>query len=109
MGKSQRTKGHQFERRVAADMREIGYEEARRQLEYNEDDANGIDIQNTKPFAVQCKAMKQQPNVPKVMKEIKHSFDEIPVVVYKVDNKGIFAAFRYEDALDMMKVFKDTN
>jgi len=106
-GKTSRTKGHSFERKVAKDMQEIGFPKARRQLEYHADDANGIDIQNTGRFKIQCKAMKKQPNVPEVMKNIQTKRDDIPVVVYKVDRKGTYVAFKYEDALSLMRVLKE--
>jgi len=108
MGKSQRTKGHSYERFTAQKMREIGYPEARRHLEYQDGEANGIDIANTGQFAVQCKAMKNQPNLPKVFGELKNKEDEIPVVVFKVDRKGEYACFKLEDALMLMQAFKQT-
>lgn len=102
-----RKKGHGFERKVAQDMRTIGYPDARRQLEYHKDDANGVDLQNTPPFKIQCKAMKKQPVVHDVMDKIQVSASDVPVVVYKVDGKGTFMAFRYEDGLRLMKAFRE--
>jgi len=105
MSKSQRTKGHSFERRIAQDMIECGFKEARRQLEYNAQDANGIDLQETGRFKIQCKAMKKQPNIVSVMKEIKCLEDDIPVVVFKVDNSGTFATLRWSDTKTLISLF----
>lgn len=105
MGKAQRTKGHSFERKTAEDMRRVGFSEARRQLEYHKDDAQGVDLQNTGVFDVQCKAMKKQPNVPRVFSEMPVDPERIPVVVYKVDRKGTYATFKWEDAKLLMGAF----
>jgi len=108
MGKSQRTKGHSWERKVASDMRSVGFEKARRALEYHPDDAKGVDLQDTGKFDVQCKALKIQPGIPAVMKEIKGKPEQIPVIVFKIDNRGSYAAFKYEDALMLMSLFHKT-
>jgi hypothetical protein len=105
--KNSRNKGHSFERKIAKDMQSIGYKGARRQLEYHTDDANGVDIQQTPPFKIQCKAMKNQPSIHKVMDEVEAEREEIPVVIYKVDRKGTYAAFKIDDALRLMKIFKE--
>ena len=55
MSKMQRDKGHSFERNCAMDFQELGWLDARRQLEYHVKDALGVDLQDTEPFAVQCK------------------------------------------------------
>ena len=87
-------------------MRKYGFKEARRQLEYHEKDANGVDLQGTGQFAVQCKALNTTPNIPQVFTEIKqHTIEHIPMVVFKVDGKGIYAAFKWEDALLLTSAF----
>ena len=107
-GKANRTRGHSFERTTSKMLRENGFPEARRHLEYQKEEANGIDIDNTEPFLIQCKATNNQPNIPKVMKEIKqNNVENIPVVFYKVTGKGTYAAFKVEDALMLMKLFKE--
>jgi len=45
-GKMSRTKGHSYEREIANRFKDI-YPNARRQLEYHEDDCHGVDIQDT--------------------------------------------------------------
>lgn len=103
-----RKKGHSFERSVAQDLRAAGFPNARRQLEYHEDDANGVDLQHTGDFKVQCKALNKQPNIPAVMREMRAlNPQDIPMVVFKVDKQGTFAAFRYEDALKLMQLFHE--
>lgn len=59
MGKLSRTKGRNFERQVAIDFQELGLPDARRHLEYQDAEDNGVDLVNTEPFAVQCKRGRQ--------------------------------------------------
>ena len=44
-GRKSRDKGHNFERQIARELREVGFPEARRHLEYQDGEANGVDIQ----------------------------------------------------------------
>lgn len=82
------------------------YPAARRHLEYQDGEANGIDIANTGHYKVQCKCLRNQPNIPAVMKEIQNvGIEEIPMVIWKQDGKGEFAAFRLEDAILLMSRF----
>lgn len=106
MGKAQRTKGHSFERRVAALLRKI-YPESRRLLEYQDGEANGVDIKNTGNFKVQCKAMRAQPRIASIFTEFKKlTQEDIPCVVWKQDGKGEYIAFKLEDALLLINAFE---
>lgn len=96
MGKSQRTKGHSFERWVAKAMRKV-FPGARRQLEYHADDCNGVDIADTGPFRVQCKAYANYAPISKI-KEVQHDPAwEIPVLVTKGDFEQPMAVIPFED------------
>jgi len=102
-GKANRRRGHQFEREVAIDLRAVGFHDAKRHLEYQKEEVVGVDIDNTGQFKIQCKAKNNSPNIPAVFKEIKHDKDnDIPVVVFKVTNKGEYACFKWEDAQVLM-------
>lgn len=102
-GKHSRTKGHQFERVCAKKFQNIGYFEARRHLEYQDGEANGVDLKNTGMFKIQCKAMKTTPNIPKVFKEIECEEEDIPVVVFKVDQKGSYACLDLDHFMSMVE------
>lgn len=58
MGRKSRVKGHSFEREVARDFREAGYDGASRQLEYQENQCYGVDLDGTGKYLVQCKRRK---------------------------------------------------
>lgn len=65
MGKRSRTKGHQFERDIASDLRSI-YPKAKRHLEYQDGEANGVDIANAGRFKIQCKRSKSSVPMSKI-------------------------------------------
>mgnify|MGYP003151802487 CR=1 FL=1 len=106
MGKSERTKGHSFERWLAREFRELGYEDARRHLEYQDGEANGYDLAGTGQIKVQAKAYKRMPNIPKAMALIEHGPDDIPMVISKIDRKGIYATIPWEDMKLLIKAWK---
>lgn len=105
MGKSQRVKGHSWEREVAQRIREID-PNSKRQLEYQE--GMGIDIATTLPLAIQCKAM-MRPNFLQAFKEAKNSVKvkngAHPVVAAKADHKGNYMLFDFEFALELLKKY----
>lgn len=105
MGKSQRTKGHSFERAVAKQLRSI-WPDVKRHLESQSQEAKGYDLDNTGDFRIQVKALNRVPNIPAVFKEFSIEADKIPVVIFKRDGQGTFACFKIEDALTLLNVFE---
>lgn len=105
MGRASRSKGHNFERLVAKEL-QILWPEARRQLEYHKDDANGVDIQNTGDFRFQCKKMKKYARI-NAIKEIQceEFLGHIPVLVTAGDNEPPMAVLSFENLLDLIGVF----
>jgi len=102
MGKYQRTKGLSWEREIAEDLRPIGFPNAKRHLESQFQEAKGYDLDNTGMFRIQAKCMAKVPNIPAVFKEIEEDPNKIPVVVFRVTNKGEYACFKWEDAMVLM-------
>lgn len=91
--KYNRKKGHDFEREIAAEFREMGYEQAKRNLEYNEGET-GIDLVNTGMFDVQCKRRKNYCSV-NTIKEIKGY--KMPLLITKANGDEAMAILRWED------------
>lgn len=100
-GKRSRTKGHQFERDIANKFKELGFKDARRQLEYHSEDAQGIDIQNAGPWEIQCKAYKDYAPISKI-EEIK-SKGGIPALITKGDRKKPVIVMYLEDFEEGMR------
>lgn len=100
-GKHSRTKGHSFERWAANEFRDLGFSGARRQLEYHEDDCNGVDLMDTGPFLVQCKCLKSYAPINKI-EEI--NGEGIHLLLTKADRKPVMAVLKWED---LKKILKD--
>lgn len=99
-GKKSRTKGHQFERDIANDFKEMGWDSARRQLEYQE--GLGVDLENTYPFQVQCKRYKDYCPISKI-EEVNPDKGEIPMLITKGDRKKAVCVMYWEDVQEMIE------
>jgi hypothetical protein len=104
-GKASRNKGHNFERAVANKFADAGYTKARRHLEYHEDDCHGVDLDNTGPFKVQCKAHKNYVSINTIneIKDLKQG--EIPVLITKGDRLEPMAALPAKDFYNLVEAF----
>lgn len=94
-GKTNRRKGHNFERQVANDLKEI-FPEAKRHLEYQASECQGVDIDNTGKYRIQCKNTKKYVPV-NTIKEIKCHPTEVPVVVCKAAWEPSMAILPWEE------------
>jgi hypothetical protein len=99
MGKKSRTKGHSFERKIAQEFRRI-YPEAQRQLEYQLNQCQGVDLKNTGPFKIQCKCKKSYSPI-NAIEEIKA--EGIKMLVTKADRKAAVACLYLDDLLDILE------
>lgn len=86
-GKSARRKGHNFEREVVNKFRGIGWSKAKRHLESQGNiEHQGIDLDNTYPFAIQCKSREEYVSI-NTIEEIKPDNGYIPVLITKGTRK----------------------
>jgi hypothetical protein len=99
MGKSERRKGHQWERAVAISLRDID-PTAKRLLEYQE--GAGHDLATVLPYRFQCRNRKNI-NWVSSLKEIPESDGNVPVVAGKVTNKGEYAFLKWSDFIWLLK------
>lgn len=106
MGKSQRVKGHSWERAVAISLRNLD-PEAKRHLEYQNSEAHGIDIDTMLPVAIQCKCTPQASLALTGYLEAKdgRTAGQIPVCAWKSDRKGTFALLSWEDFIEMLSIY----
>ncbi len=98
-----RTKGLAFERYVANKFKKI-FPEARRQLEFQKQDANGVDLQGTGDFKIQCKAFSGYAPI-SCLNEVKLCPIDggIPVLITKGTNLEPVAVLRLDYFLDLVK------
>ncbi len=81
-GKTNRTRGHSFERFCAASYRELFPKCCTARYGSREADEHGIDLCHTEPFAFQCKRVKRL-SVQKYLEEI--DSNDMKVVLIKSD------------------------
>lgn len=101
MGKMSRTKGHSYERTVAKQLRHI-FPDVGRQLEYQEDECNGVDLKNTGVFKIQCKRLKKYSPITAI-EEVKT--EGIPVLVTRADNKPSMAVIPFDKLIELMEAY----
>lgn len=105
-GRGCRNKGHSFERFVANEFKKI-FPDAKRQLEYQEDEAKGIDIANTGKYLIQCKRNRKYCSLNKIKEvEVDPIEGGIPVLVTKGDNEEPLACLSLEHFLELLKLEK---
>lgn len=103
MSKLSRTKGHSYEREIAIAFRKVGFKDAKRHLEYQACEAQGIDLDGTGKFKVQCKRGRGYAPINRI-EEIQVDPIEggIPVLVTRADNKESMAVLTLKDFLDLV-------
>lgn len=103
-GRAARLKGLAFEREVARMFREIGFRGANRQLEFQQDQAQGIDIRGVDPYRVQCKKFKAYASV-NTIDEIQHDreFGDVPILITAADGKEPMAVIPLAELLKLIK------
>lgn len=108
MAVNSRRKGHSWERLVANELKDIGYKNAKRQLEYQE--GLGVDIANVFPLRIQCKVGKSY-NVEEALEQADRDAQsgEIAVAVCKKDNKKPTATIYWEDFKVIIELLKSNN
>lgn len=102
-GRRARSKGLGFEREVAVLLRPF-FPNARRHLEYQDAEANGVDLVETGDFRFQCKKLKTYAPVTTLNEiDCERAFGEVPVLVTSGDNLPAVAVLYFEDFLWLLK------
>lgn len=99
-GKSSRAKGHGFEREVAKKFRDI-FPNACRNLEYQSNNCEGVDLQGTGPLRIQVKRNKTYAPISKI-KEIKGEHG-IHCLVTKGDREREVICLYLDDFIKILK------
>lgn len=107
LGRLSRTKGHSFEREIAILLREI-YPNARRHLEYQDAEANGVDLVETGFYRIQCKRGRKYASLTAIEEVTADElFGEVPVLVTKGDGKRTLVALPVEEFLRLLRATRD--
>lgn len=103
MGKTERTKGHSFERLIAKKLRRI-FPRARRHLEYHIGDANGIDLDHTGDFRIQCKRGKRYASLTAIEEVTLDPIEGgVPVLITQADRKQILVCLPFGAFMNLLR------
>lgn len=101
-GRRARTKGHGFEREVAIALRSV-FPDARRHLEYQDVEANGVDLVETGEFKIQCKRLKKYASISMIEEIVcDELFGDVPVLVTAGDSKPAMAVLPFEELIRLI-------
>jgi hypothetical protein len=101
--------GHNFEREIVDDLRNLGYLNAKTTRNGSRaDDVGGVDVQNTRPFSIQTKRTTNMPNFRKVLSAMPaESTTNINIIFQKNPHQGVIAVTSQRSMYLLMHVFKE--
>ena len=104
-GAASRRKGLAFEQQIARQLRPL-FPKAARHLEYQAQEAYGVDLVGTAPFKFQCKRLKKYASI-STFKEIKYVWgQDIPVLITQGDREEAMAVLTLSDLIDLIRLIK---
>lgn len=105
MGKLSRTKGHSFERWVAAQLRSI-WPKCRRHLEYQDGECFGVDIHGSGHYRIQCKRGKK-PSPISAIHEVQYDemLGEIPILITRGDADQAYVVVPFEEFKRLLALY----
>jgi hypothetical protein len=105
-GAASRRKGLQFEREIAIRLRHI-FPHAKRHLEFQQEEAQGFDLDNTGRYKIQCKKLKKYVSVNTIREIVyREGFGEVPILVTAGDSQEAMAVIPFQDLLWLIEVFE---
>ena len=105
MSNRNRRKGHDFERKIRQDFKSLGWLdcETSRYASKMMDDRK-IDLVNTKPFAVQCKASINNPSYHKIFKDMQSDAEDYKVIYHKRMNDNEYVIMQKKDFHELLEM-----
>lgn len=99
-----RKKGHDFERWIAEKLRPI-FPRARRHLEFHRLDANGVDLQETGIYKIQCKRFAKYAPIA-CIQEVKcaEELGDVPVLITAGDELPPLVVIPLDEFIRLVKV-----
>tara|TARA_A100001391_G_scaffold62126_1_gene38704 strand:+ start:117 stop:473 length:357 start_codon:yes stop_codon:yes gene_type:complete len=104
-GMRSRRKGHDYERKIRKEFRDMGWKfcETSRYASKMIDNAK-IDLVRTDPFAVQCKATTNNPSYHKILDEMKPNMFQYKLIYHKRKNDGEYVIMKKNDWLEILEM-----
>lgn len=101
-----RNKGHSYERKIRKEMIELGYESCETsRYESKKKDDQKVDLCNTDPFNIQCKAVERGLNYFDVLNSMPNDTNH-NVIFHKKNRKGELVVMRKEDFYEIIEALK---
>lgn len=97
-----RTKGHGFERNIAAKLREIWPHCMTSRAGNPQADQMGVDLINTGQFNFQLKAMERSPTYHSILDQMPKD-GNYNVILHKRNRKGIIAVMDFDDFIEIIQ------
>jgi hypothetical protein len=110
MSNTNRRKGHDFERKIRIDYRNLGWTkcETSRYASKMMDDRK-IDLVFTKPFAIQCKSSINNPSYHKIFKQMESDKEDYKVIYHKRKNDNEYVIIQKEDFHEIIEMLIQNN
>jgi hypothetical protein len=103
MGKRNRRAGHDYERKIAKEMRALGWVSAiTSRYGSREKDDKKVDIMNVDPFNIQCKSVQRPVKYIALLDEMPNDFN-FNVIFHKLLHKGEYVILKKEDFYTLIK------
>jgi hypothetical protein len=108
-GKSARNAGNQYEREVAQEFRDLGFDECvTSRSESKRTDDKGIDLCFTNPFNIQCKRWKSAPAYQDTLKSMPDDCN-YNILMHKKPHKGEVVVMEKETFYELIRMLKSEN
>ena len=109
-GMKSRRKGHDYERQIRREYRELGRAncETSRFASKMMDDRK-IDLVNTKPFAVQCKSLINNPSYHKIIDEMRPNKPQYKLIFHKRATNDEYVIMKKNDFYELLEMLIDNN
>ena len=104
-GITSRRKGHEFERKIRLNFKDLGWSncETSRYASKQMDDRK-IDLINTSPFAVQCKASINNPPYHKIFKQMEPNAGDYKIIYHKRMHDNEYVIMQKEDFHEILEM-----
>lgn len=102
---ARKKKGNNYELKIIKLMKQLGFKRAVSSRAQSRNlDALGVDIVNTDPFLIQCKAWESAPSYHKVLSSMPQHKGKYNLVFHKRNNQGSVVVMTEEDFIELLEM-----
>ena len=105
MANTNRNKGHNYERQLVKDFKELGFTDCVTSRYGSKMlDDRGIDLMNTGDFVVQAKCYKRNPQYKKVLADMVIKPTDVPIIFHKAPGGKEYCILHKEDMMELIQM-----